>query len=149
MRYVPMKLSVRVFDIVLGELLGRNEITEFTLKDHELRRYGFYYVNHVVVMSLHKNGRIVILFIYSGEMIAKSFEIADYAVDDSLSLIVCEYPCKPYRMLIIKNMLARAIIATVLHDKISDNMIYKNMPKMKSSQYGSRLHDISIVCHDD
>lgn len=76
------------------------------------------------------------------------FMIKDYIDDDSLSLIF-ENPLGIIVKLLIKqSYMGKAIIDLVRMGQ-SKNGTYKNKPKMISSQYGSRLHDIVITCIND
>ena len=44
------------------------------------------------------------------------------------------------------NNIAQFLYDFVVNKKINTDLLSKNWPKIKSSQYGARLHDISIVC---
>lgn len=142
---VPMALSAEVFYNIFMHM-STGIVYELPTTDSELQIYKIIYkYPEKVVMCLYKDGMIYINTEKIEKKITSTFLITDYINDDSLSLVIGS-GCSTFKLLVNRDEMLSVILQLAFLGTCPMNAIYKNKPKIPGSQYGSRLHDIDIVC---
>lgn len=150
-RPVDPTIVSKVVDKIYSKLhLGMKKCDKKRPNEDELRCDTFYYKNYKTMLIQKKNGKILMVTNKSFQKVSCLFTIKDRINDDSLSLAVYDTR-KAKRAMSCINLcdIDNAIIKILYDGAITESMLYKNKPKMKSSQYGSQLHDIAITCIDN
>lgn len=143
-------IYIKLFDKIS---VNASKITALDIKNHEIRKDYIETDKYRSLVALYTNGIIIVNIIYRASEtpeIMYLFNIVDYINDDSVSLVYRERGRKlPTKALIQKKHMINAIMSLLFRGGIDRKWSYKNKLKIKSSQYGDRIHDVSIVCLDD
>jgi len=155
MMYTERTVDTTIINNVVRKIysklhLGMRSCGEYAGDVDETSCVVFSYKKHYIVLTQKIDDRIVLYKYGSDKETLCTFTIKDYIDDDSLSLVIKDNRLGSDTKFHVKHdIMARAMIDYLNSRSFIESMLYKNKPKMQSSQYGVQLHDISIACTDE
>jgi len=121
------------------------ELLESCYKNDVMFVFHHIHNNKIVVTKVinddtHIDGKIVVSYI---------LVVDNIYFDDDMSITTSIHRGRISKYLVHREHMVKIIMAVIFGNDIDKQLLYKNKPKMKSSEYGARLHDISVTCIND